>query len=79
MIRSLIILFLSLVIASCSSELIKSEEGFEFDNDSIHYRVEFYFPGTVRILSMPQGSTLNTKRLVVDESPDLSPLKLVRS
>ncbi|NLO70365.1 MAG: DUF5110 domain-containing protein [Porphyromonadaceae bacterium] len=68
MIRSLIILFLSLVIASCSSELIKSEEGFEFDNDSIHYRVEFYFPGTVRILSMPQGSTLNTKRLVVDES-----------
>lgn len=57
-----------LVITSCSAGILSQDEkGTSFADDSLQYRVEFFSPQTVRILSLPKGDSLITKRLVVNE------------
>lgn len=61
------LLMLSLLIcAGCASSIHKDDNGCTFVSDSIQYRVQFMSAKSVRILSLPQGDTLSTKRLVVD-------------
>lgn len=60
-----ICILLVFLLSGCSV----SETGIiSFREDNVDYRVEFFSPRIVRILSYPSGDTLVTKRLVVDTS-----------
>ena len=63
-------LALSLVMlaVSCNRQITETARGYQFVEGDIQYHVEFYTPSIVRILSLPVGDTLVTKRMIVDDA-----------
>lgn len=64
--NSWLLVFCTLSWIGCSSPVMQDNKGCSFVCDSIHYRVEFMSAGCVRVLSLPEGDSLVTKRLVVN-------------
>ncbi len=61
-----LVLMLHLLFSCTSYDYITHERGISFEQNEVAYTIELFSPNIVRVLSLPKGDSIVTKRLITD-------------